>query len=69
MSLVDVKVEITKEEYERLCNLDYREVQEYGEALQNKTMFPSNGYGYYGSVLGQFNGKYYITYTRGSSAD
>ena len=64
----EVEREITKEEYDRIKNLSYRE--------QHDAIWPkgvpaqlSMGYGYYGHRLSVHDGKCYAVYSIGSSCD
>ena len=67
MGLVDIEIEISKDEYEQLEKMDYRDLDNYGRDIQDKTPFKSTVYGYYGCGLFERNGKHYLRYTRSDS--
>ena len=63
-----VREEITKEQFEKLQAMSYAE--------QHDELFPNGvpeswamGYGYYGHLLIEKDGKYYAVYKIGSSCD
>lgn len=60
--------EITKEQYNKLQTMSYEE--------QRAELFPDGipdswryGYGYYGHILSEVGGRYYVTHKIGESCD
>ena len=64
----EITKEITKEEYDKLQSMDYKEQEAYllPDGIPDAWMW---GYGYYGHSVFHQNGKYYRQFNVGSSCD
>lgn len=60
LAMVECEREITKEEYEQAKKGDFSEIFEAWEVM---------GYGVYAERVFERNGKYFVSYSRGSSCD
>lgn len=60
LAMVECEREITKEEYEQAKKGDFSEIFDMWEVM---------GYGVYGAHVFEKDGKYFVSYSRGSSCD
>ena len=67
--LVDDKVEIKKDFYERIQNADREAAMEMMMGIAIRSGYNPCGYGFYSPRLSSYDGKYFFHWSHGESCD